>query len=68
VFYQLLERCRTVACPKKLRFKNRLLTLDATMIDLCAELFPWAAYKRTKGAVKLHSPWIMTALCRPRSC
>jgi hypothetical protein len=54
VFYHLLERCRTVAAPKKFRFKNKLLTLDATMIDLCVELFPWATYKRTKGAVKLH--------------
>jgi hypothetical protein len=54
VFYQLLARCRAVAGPKKFRFKNRLLTLDATMIDLCAALFPWATYKRTKGAVKLH--------------
>jgi hypothetical protein len=54
VFYQLLERCRAVAAPKKFRFKNKLLSLDATMIDLCVELFPWATYKRTKGAVKLH--------------
>jgi len=54
VFYELLARCRRVAAPKKFRFKNKLLTLDATMIDLCVELFPWATYKRTKGAVKLH--------------
>jgi hypothetical protein len=54
VFYQLLDRCRTAAAPKKFRFKNRLLTLDATMIDLCVDVFPWATYKRTKGAVKLH--------------
>lgn len=54
VFYQLLDRCRAIAPPKKFRFKNPLLTLDATMIDLCAELFPWAMYKRIKGAVKLH--------------
>lgn len=54
LFYQLLVRCREVAPPKRFRFKNPLLTLDATMIDLCAELFPWATYKRIKGAVKLH--------------
>ena len=54
VFYQMLARCRAVAGPKKFRFKNKLLSLDGTMIDLCAELFPWATYKRTKGAVKLH--------------
>ena len=54
VFYQLLARCRDVAGTKKFRFKNKLRSLDATIIDLCAEMFPWAAFRRTKGAVKLH--------------
>ncbi len=54
VFYQLLDRCRAVASPRPFRFKNKLLSLDATVIDLCAETFPWAAFRRTKGAVKLH--------------
>jgi len=54
VFYQLLQRCQAVAPGHKFRFKNKLLSLDATMIDLCAEMFPWATFRRTKGAVKLH--------------
>ena len=54
VFYQLLGRCREVAGAKKFRFKNPLVSLDATVIDLCAEMFPWATFRRTKGAVKLH--------------
>jgi hypothetical protein len=54
VFYQMLARCQGVAGSKKFRFKNKLLTLDATMIDLCAERFEWATYRRSKGAVKLH--------------
>jgi hypothetical protein len=54
VFYQLLDRCRSVAGPHPFRFKNKLLSLDATVIELCAETFPWAAFRRTKGAVKLH--------------
>ena len=36
VFYQLLARCREVAGPHGFRFKNKLLTLDATLIELCA--------------------------------
>ena len=36
------------------RFKNKLLSLDASVIDLCASLFDWAQFRRTKGAVKLH--------------
>ena len=54
VFYQVLARCREVAGAKPFRFKNPLLSLDATVIDLCAEMFPWAVFRRTKGAVKLH--------------
>lgn len=54
VFYQLLDRCRAVAPPRRFRFKNKLLSIDATVIDLCAEMFPWATFRRTKGAVKLH--------------
>ena len=54
VFYQLLDRCREVAGPRQFRFKNKLLSIDATVIDLCAEAFPWAVFRRTKGAVKLH--------------
>lgn len=29
--------------------------LDSTTIDLCLSLFPWARFRRTKGAVKLHT-------------
>jgi hypothetical protein len=54
VFYQLLEKCQAAAPGHKFRFKNKLLSMDATIIDLCAEMFPWATFRRTKGAVKLH--------------
>jgi len=32
-----------------------LYALDSTTIDLCLTLFPWARFRRTKGAVKLHT-------------
>jgi hypothetical protein len=59
VFQQLLEKCQTLAAgrpdPKRrFHFKNKLASLDATVIDLCASLFGWAHFRRTKGAVKLH--------------
>src|SRR5258708_13329850 len=53
-FYRLLERCREVAPGHKFRFKNKLLSMDASMIELCVTMFDWAKYKQTKGAVKLH--------------
>ena len=54
MFYQLLGRCREVAGSHGFRFKNKLLSLDATLIELCAGVFDRAQYRRTKGAVKLH--------------
>jgi len=29
--------------------------LDSTTIDLCLSLFPWARFRKTKGAVKMHT-------------
>ena len=56
VFGQLLVRCQQLAAEgkRKFRFKNKLLSLDATVIDLCLELYDWAQFCRTKGAIKLH--------------
>jgi len=55
LFYQLLGRCQGLEFGKrKFRFKNRLFSLDASLIRLCASLFDWAKYRQTKGAVKLH--------------
>ena len=61
VFEQLLAKCQILAASqpgtrkkRKFRFKNPLLSLDATVIDLCATMFDWAKFRLTKGAVKLH--------------
>jgi hypothetical protein len=32
-----------------------MYTLDTTIIDLCSSLFPWAKFRKHKGAVKLHT-------------
>jgi hypothetical protein len=55
VFLKLLERCRVQVIGKKVfRFKNKLISMDSSTIDLCLEMFDWAKFRRTKGAVKLH--------------
>ena len=57
VFGQLLEKCQGVAAQrggKKFRFKNKLMSLDSSVIDLSLSLFDWAKFRRTKGAIKLH--------------
>ena len=58
VFGQLLEKCQTEVAARggrnKFRFKNKLMSLDGSIIDLSATMFDWAKYRRTKGAIKLH--------------
>ena len=54
VFYKLLEKCKAVTPQHRFRFKNPLLTLDSTVIDLCLSIFPWATFRKRKGAIKLH--------------
>ena len=34
---------------------NTVYALDSTTIDLCLSLFPWAKFRKKKGAVKLHT-------------
>src|SRR5690606_11604424 len=54
VFQQVLTRCMTTTLGHKFRFKHRLLSLDSTVIELCASMFDWARFRCAKGAVKLH--------------
>ena len=58
VFGQLPAKCQLFPAnhgqKKKFRFKNRLISLDSSVIDLSLSLFDWAKFRRTKGAIKLH--------------
>ena len=38
-----------------LELNNTVYALDATTIDLCLSVFPWAQFRRTKAAIKLHT-------------
>jgi hypothetical protein len=38
-----------------LQLDETVYALDATIIDLCLSLFPWARYRQTTGAIKLHT-------------
>lgn len=53
-FYHLLSLCRDLTPMHRFRFKNPLYSIDATTIDLCLSAFPWAKFKQTKGAIKMH--------------
>ncbi len=54
LFGKLLSRCQGKAPGHDFRFKNPLYSLDASTIDLCLSVFPWADFRTTKGAIKLH--------------
>jgi len=56
VFIKLFDRCRIQVKigKRKFRFKNKLISMDSSTIDLCLEMFDWAKFRRTKGAIKLH--------------
>lgn len=54
-FFHLLEKVQQQWKGKRtFRFKNKLYSLDATVIDLCLSMFDWATFRTTKGAIKLH--------------
>lgn len=36
-------------------WKGNVYAIDATTIDLCLSIFPWAKFRRTKAAIKLHT-------------
>ncbi len=55
LFYVLLEQCRHVPRGRKrFQFKNKLLSIDSTTVDIVSEMYSWARYSKSKGAVKLH--------------
>ena len=54
LFYSLLGQMRGQCGRHKFRFKNPLISMDATLIHLSLSMFEWAEFRRTKGALKLH--------------
>ncbi len=50
LFSKLLKRCQEHVPGHQFTFKNALYSLDASTIDLCLIMFPWAKFRSTKGA------------------
>jgi hypothetical protein len=53
----LIVRARRLYAGESLsvELEETIYALDSTTIDLCLSLFPWARFRRRKGAVKLHT-------------
>lgn len=41
--------------PLGVELEETVYALDATVIDLCLSVFPWAYFQKNKGAIKLHT-------------
>lgn len=54
LFEVLYSRCSRSAPGHGFRFKNKLFSLDGSLLDASMKLFPWADYNRKKAAFKLH--------------
>jgi hypothetical protein len=53
----LIRRARKLYCNDSfgVDLDNTVYALDATTVDLCLSLFPWAPFRTAKAAVKLHT-------------
>jgi hypothetical protein len=54
VFSNVLQKVLSIKRSHKHRFKNPLYSIDATTIDLCLSVFPWATFRKRKGGIKLN--------------
>jgi len=54
---RLIVKARTLYANEDfgVELANTVYALDATTIDLCLSMFPWAPFRATKAAVKLHT-------------
>lgn len=53
----LIKRARQLyaSASMSVELEQTVYAFDSTTIDLCLSLFPWASFRRRKGAVKLHT-------------
>jgi transposase len=56
LFYSFLQECLhfSTDTAQEFSFENPLYAIDSTTIRLCLALFPWAKFRKKKGAIKLH--------------
>ena len=54
LFAKLCTRCQSSSPKHKFRFKRKLFSLDASLLEVSMKVFPQAEYNRMKAAYKLH--------------
>jgi hypothetical protein len=53
LFYTILQKVQKQKQNHGFRFKNPLYSIDATTIDLCLKIFPWADFRENKAGIKI---------------
>lgn len=54
MFFRFLSQCHSIAPKHGFRISMPVFSHDSTLIPLCLSVFPWARYRKRKGAMKLH--------------
>lgn len=54
LFYELLRECKKYDYKNKLNIPNKIISADATVVDLCLSMFDRAKFRKKKWAIKLH--------------
>jgi hypothetical protein len=54
LFAKLYSRCKTTTPKHSFKFKNKLFSLDSSLLEVSMKVFPSADYNRMKAAYKLH--------------
>lgn len=57
-YFEVLEHLKVKGMPSRsalLNIKRKIFLMDASIIPLCLNLFDWAAYRKRKGGIKLHT-------------
>jgi hypothetical protein len=52
MFYRFLSKCQEVAPKHQFRVSMPVYSHDSTLIPLCLSVYPWARYRKRKGAMK----------------
>ena len=55
LYYRAFSHCAAIAPNHRLPLNNPIHVIDSSLVPLCLELFPWAKYRKRKGALKLHT-------------
>lgn len=55
LYFELVKFCISHAPKHAFSFKNKLFSIDSTVITLAASIFKWASYRTSKNGIKIHT-------------